>query len=62
MAELTGRAFDTAQRELGPVQLNIPRDYFYPVNNFQIPGPTKVSKPAGNPREVAAMADAIAKA
>jgi hypothetical protein len=29
MAELTGLAFDAAQRERGPVQLNIPRDFFY---------------------------------
>jgi len=29
MAELTGRAFDRALLELGPTQLNIPRDYFY---------------------------------
>ena len=29
MAELTGVAFDAAQREVGPVQLNIPRDFFY---------------------------------
>src|SRR6202163_1396912 len=29
MAELTGRAFDIAMAERGPVQINIPRDYFY---------------------------------
>ena len=29
MAEMTGRAFDRALLEMGPVQLNIPRDYFY---------------------------------
>ena len=29
MAELTSRAFDRALLELGPTQLNIPRDYFY---------------------------------
>src|ERR671923_2586163 len=29
MAEVTARAFDMAMSERGPVQLNIPRDYFY---------------------------------
>src|SRR5262244_2681724 len=29
MAELSSRAFDRAQLELGPSQLNIPRDFFY---------------------------------
>ena len=28
MAEFTGRAFDRAMSEIGPTQLNIPRDYF----------------------------------
>ena len=35
MAELTGVAFDAAQREVGPVQLNIPRDFFY--GEFTLP-------------------------
>ena len=29
MAEYTGRCFDRAMSEMGPTQLNIPRDYFY---------------------------------
>jgi sulfoacetaldehyde acetyltransferase len=29
MAEFTGRCFDRAMSEMGPTQLNIPRDYFY---------------------------------
>src|SRR6516162_11635791 len=29
MAELTSRAFDRALLEMGPTQLNIPRDFFY---------------------------------
>ena len=61
MAELTGRAFDVAQLELGPVQLNIPRDYFYDQHDFAIPGPTRISRPAGNPEDIAAMASEIAK-
>eukprot|EP01064_Diplonema_japonicum_P027105 TRINITY_DN388_c0_g1_i1.p1 TRINITY_DN388_c0_g1~~TRINITY_DN388_c0_g1_i1.p1 ORF type:complete len:658 (+),score=214.81 TRINITY_DN388_c0_g1_i1:96-1976(+) len=37
MAELTGYAFDSAVREGGPIQLNIPRDYFYGENKVKIP-------------------------
>jgi sulfoacetaldehyde acetyltransferase len=62
MAELTGRAFDTAQLAQGPVQLNIPRDYFYHTGDYAIPGPTELSLPAGNPDGIAAMAKEIAKA
>ena len=29
MAEITARCFDRAMRDIGPTQLNIPRDYFY---------------------------------
>ena len=29
MAEITGRCFERALSEMGPTQLNIPRDYFY---------------------------------
>jgi sulfoacetaldehyde acetyltransferase len=29
MAEIAGRCFDRAMLEMGPCQLNIPRDYFY---------------------------------
>ena len=62
MAELTGLAYDRAQLELGPIQLNIPRDMFYGLHDYQIPGPTKISRPAGNPAEISSMAAAIASA
>lgn len=61
MAELTGRAIDVSQLELGPVQLNIPRDFFYPEHDYKIPGPTRLSRPAGNPDEIALMVAEIAK-
>ncbi|MGZ5260184.1 MAG: thiamine pyrophosphate-binding protein, partial [Burkholderiales bacterium] len=35
MAELTSRAFDIAMAERGPVQVNIPRDYFYGEGDFE---------------------------
>ena len=37
MAELTGRAFDRAMLEMGPTQLNIPRDFFYGDIECEIP-------------------------
>ena len=37
MAELTGRAFDIAMAERGPVQINIPRDYFYGEGDYENP-------------------------
>ena len=39
MAELTGRAFDRALLEMGPAQLNIPRDFFYGDIECEIPRP-----------------------
>jgi len=47
MAELTSLAFDTAHRELGPVQLNIPRDYFYGESRVLIPRPFHLERSAG---------------
>ena len=39
MAELTARAFDRALLEMGPTQLNIPRDFFYGDIECEIPAP-----------------------
>ena len=39
MAELTARAFDRALLEMGPTQLNIPRDFFYGDIECEIPRP-----------------------
>jgi sulfoacetaldehyde acetyltransferase len=39
MAEFTGRVFDRAMSEMGPTQLNIPRDYFYGEIECEIPSP-----------------------
>jgi sulfoacetaldehyde acetyltransferase len=40
MAEFTGRCFDRAMSEMGPTQLNIPRDYFYGDITCEIPSPS----------------------
>jgi sulfoacetaldehyde acetyltransferase len=47
MAEITGRCFDRALLEMGPVQLNIPRDYFYGDFDFEIPEPLRIERGAG---------------
>jgi sulfoacetaldehyde acetyltransferase len=62
MAELTGRAFDIAMNERGPVQVNIPRDYFYGEGEFEIPQPQRVERSAGGPESLEAAAKMLAKA
>ena len=62
MAELTGRAFDIAMAERGPVQVNIPRDYFYGEGDFEIPQPQRVERAAGGPESLDAAAKLLAKA
>src|SRR5256886_5275980 len=47
MAELTGRAFDRAMLEMGPTQLNIPRDYFYGDIECEIPRPLVLDREIG---------------
>ncbi len=47
MAELTGRAFDRALLEMGPTQLNIPRDFFYGDIECEIPQPIRIERGAG---------------
>src|SRR5688572_18357868 len=62
IAELTGRAFDIAMNERGPVQVNIPRDYFYGEGDFEIPQPQRVERSAGGPDSLEAAARMLAKA
>jgi len=47
MSELTSLAYDSAQREMGPVQLNIPRDFFYGENKILVPRPNVIERTAG---------------
>ncbi len=47
MAEYTARCFDRAMSEMGPTQLNIPRDYFYGEIQCEIPKPMRVDRGAG---------------
>ena len=62
MAELTARAFDRAMLEMGPVQLNIPRDYFYGEYDYEIPQPIRIERGAGGRRTLDEAAAAIADA
>jgi sulfoacetaldehyde acetyltransferase len=62
MAELTSRAFDIAMAERGPVQVNVPRDYFYGEGDFEIPQPQRVERSAGGPESLDAAAKMLAKA
>ncbi|HUR60449.1 MAG TPA: sulfoacetaldehyde acetyltransferase, partial [Opitutaceae bacterium] len=62
MAELTSRAFDIAMAERGPVQLNIPRDYFYGEGEFDIRAPQRIERSAGGPESLDAAAKLLAKA
>ena len=62
MAELTGRAFDRAHLELGPTQLNIPRDFFYGDIECEIPRPIVIERGAGGARSLDAAAELLASA
>ena len=62
MAELTGVAFDACQRENGPVQLNIPRDFFYGESETNIPMPNIVERSAGGVQSLAKAAELIQNA
>jgi sulfoacetaldehyde acetyltransferase len=62
MAELTGRAFDRALLEMGPTQLNIPRDFFYGDIECEIPAPIRIERGTGGEAALAEAADLLATA
>jgi sulfoacetaldehyde acetyltransferase len=62
MAELTGRAFDRARLEMGPSQLNIPRDYFYGDIECEIPRPLSIERGAGGEKSLDQAAALLASA
>ena len=62
MAELTGRAFDRAMLELGPTQLNIPRDFFYGDIECEIPRPMAIERGAGGEKSLDEAARLLADA
>jgi sulfoacetaldehyde acetyltransferase len=62
MAELTGRCFDRATTEMGPTQLNIPRDHFYGEIEAEIPQPCRLDRGPGGMRSLDEAATLIAEA
>ena len=62
MAEYTGRCFDRAMSEMGPTQLNIPRDYFYGEIETEIPQPTRLDRGPGGAKSLDEAAELIAQA
>src|SRR6187402_638537 len=48
MAEITARCFDRAMLDMGPTQLNIPRDFFYGDIEAEIPKPIRIGRGAGD--------------
>ncbi|MBC7003607.1 sulfoacetaldehyde acetyltransferase [Photobacterium sp. BZF1] len=62
MAEYTGRCFDRAMSEMGPTQLNIPRDYFYGEINCEIPKPARLDRGPGGDQSLNDAADLLAEA
>jgi len=62
MAEITGRAFDRAISEMGPTQINIPRDRFYGDIDVVIPQPAQFGRGAGSSVALDEAADLIAGA
>ena len=62
MAEYTGRCFDRAMSEMGPTQLNIPRDYFYGEIECEIPMPARVDRGPGGSKSLDEAAELLASA
>ena len=62
IAEFTARCFDRAMSELGPTQLNIPRDYFYGELDLEIPQPMRIDRGPGGERTLNEAAELLAAA
>jgi len=62
MAEIAGRCFDRAMLEMGPTQLNIPRDYFYGDIRAAISPPMRIGRGPGDMAALDAAAALLAQA
>jgi sulfoacetaldehyde acetyltransferase len=62
MAEYTARCFDRAMSEMGPTQLNIPRDYFYGEIDVEIPAPVRLDRGAGGEASLNEAVELLAQA
>ncbi|MBT5004913.1 MAG: sulfoacetaldehyde acetyltransferase [Porticoccaceae bacterium] len=52
IAEFTARCFDRALSEIGPTQLNIPRDFFYGDIDIEIPQPQRLDRGPGGEKSL----------
>ena len=62
MAEYTARCFDRAMSEIGPTQLNIPRDYFYGEVDIDVPQPQRLDRGPGGEQSLSEAAELLAQA
>ncbi len=62
MAEIAARCFDRAMLEMGPAQLNIPRDYFYGECNAVIAPPMRIGRGPGDGKALDEAAALLATA
>lgn len=62
MAEFTARCFDRAMSEMGPTQLNIPRDHFYGEIVTEIPQPTRLDRGPGGEQSLNEAVELLSKA
>jgi len=62
MAEIAGRCFDRAMLEMGPAQLNIPRDFFYGDIQAAIQPPLRIGRGAGDTGALDEAASLLASA
>jgi len=62
IAEYTGRCFDRAMSEIGPTQLNIPRDFFYGDITAEIPQPHRLDRGPGGQASLDEAAKLLATA
>lgn len=62
MAEFTARCFDRAHSELGPTQLNIPRDFFYGELECEVPQPQVLDRGPGGTKSLDEAAELLATA
>jgi sulfoacetaldehyde acetyltransferase len=62
MAEIAARCFDRAMLDLGPTQLNIPRDYFYGEIDVTIADPMRVRPGPGDSAALDVAAEILAAA
>lgn len=62
MSELMRRAFYVAKAESGPVQVDIPRDYFYGESEYEVYPSTTLQRGPGNHEQVGRAARASAEA